>query len=66
MTGITVVVKSGVFKETTSFLCTLSYKWLYKITPKISKQTKEIFRGVFFQNLQYQTEIKVDSTGSVF
>ena len=43
-----------------------------KITPKISKQTKEIFRGVFFQILSYQTEIehfneiKVDSTGSVF
>ena len=36
------------------------------------KETKEIFRGVFFQILCYQTEIehinenKVDSTGSVF
>ena len=45
------------------------------LLPKISKQTKEIFRGVFFQILCYQTEIviiehtdeiKVDSTGSVF
>ena len=36
------------------------------------KETREIFRGVFFQILCYQTEIehindnKVDSTGSVF
>ena len=36
------------------------------------KETKEMFRGVFFQILCYQTEIehinenKVDSTGSVF
>ena len=33
---------------------------------QISKQqTKEIFRGVFFQILCYQTEIKVDSTPPV-
>ena len=32
-----------------------------KFLQQISKQTKEIFRGVFFQMLCYQTEIKVDS-----
>ena len=32
-----------------------------KFLQQISKQTKEIFRGVFFQILCYQTEIKVDS-----
>ena len=43
-----------------------------KITPIYLKETREIFRGVFFQILCYQTEIehinenKVDSTGSVF
>ena len=42
------------------------------MSPIDLKETKEIFRGVFFQNLCYQTEIehinenKVDSTGSVF
>ena len=62
-------IKIGVFKETTSFLCMLSS---HKITHKICKQTKEIFRGLFFQILCFQTElehindIKVDSIGSVF
>ena len=32
-----------------------------KFLQQISKQTKDIFRGVFFQILCYQTEIKVDS-----
>ena len=47
-----------------SYKCTLSChtsshtKFLQVQT---SKQTKEIFRGVFFQILCYQTEIKVDS-----
>ena len=42
------------------------------MSPIYLKETKEIFRGVFFQILCYQTEIerinenKVDSTGSVF
>ena len=42
------------------------------ITPIYLKETREIFRRVFFQILCYQTEIediidnKVDSTGSVF
>ena len=56
-------IKIGVFKETTSFLCMLSS---HKITHKIYKQTKATFRGLFFQILCSQTEIKVDSIGSVF
>ena len=62
-------IKIGVFKETTSFLYTLSS---HKITPKIYKLTKFLFRGLFFQILCYQTElehineIKVDSIGSAF
>ena len=42
-----------------------------KLLPRYQKKKKEIFRGVFFQILCYQTEIehinenKIDSTGSV-
>ena len=56
-------IQIGVFKETTSFLCTLSS---HTITHNIYKQTKATFRGLFFQMLCFQTEIKVDSIGSVF
>ena len=64
-----IVVKSGVFKETTSFLqvyIVIKVVSHTKFLQQISKQqTKEIFRGVFFQILCYQTEIKVDSTPPV-
>ena len=56
--------KKWCFKETTSFLqvYTSCHKSSHtKFLQQISKQTKEIFRGVFFQILCYQTEIKVDS-----
>ena len=55
------------FKETTSFLqvYTVIKVVTQNFSQQISKQTKEIFRGVFFQILCYQTEIKVDSTPPV-
>ena len=53
--------KKWCFKETTSFLQVYTSMFLQQI----SKQTEEIFRGVFFQILCYQTEIKVDSTPPV-
>ena len=54
-----IVVKSGVLRKLHhSYKCTQVSVFLQQI----SKQTEEIFRGVFFQILCYQTEIKVDST----
>ena len=53
--------KKWCFKETTSFLQV--YTVIKVVAQNFSnrEQTKEIFRGVFFQILCYQTEIKVDS-----
>ena len=54
-----IVVKSGNYIILRSLHCHKSSHT--KFLKQISKQTKEIFRGVFFQILCYQTEIKVDS-----
>ena len=59
-----IVVKSGVLRKLHhSYNCHKSSHT--KFLQQISKQTKEIFRGVFFQILCYKTEIKVDSTPPV-
>ena len=58
---MTIVVKSGVnYIILTSVHCHKSSHTKF-LQVQTSKQTKEIFRGVFFQILCYQTEIKVDS-----
>ena len=55
--------------KTTSFCHKSSHT---KLLPRYVNKTKEIFIGVFFQSLCYQTEIEhineiiVDSTGDVF